>query len=69
MKLKDLIKSKMLKDRYRSSDIADALGKSRQNVSIMLNRPLNRCTLRTIELYCSAVGMRFSIKKMLQSKN
>lgn len=66
MKLRDLLEPQILNERYRPSDIADILKKSRQVVSSTLNRDLDRVTVLTLRSYLKAVGIDLDLGIVLK---
>ena len=65
MLLKELLAPKMVKERYRSSDIAKILNKKRQTVSLTLNRDINCITVKTLRQYVSAIGLELDLSKVI----
>lgn len=68
MTLKNLLKERMEKERFRPSDIAQILGKKRQSVSYALNRDVNYITVKTLSQYVSAVGLRLNFAQLIDNK-
>jgi len=65
MTLRNLLEKQMAKNRYRPSDLAKILGRSRAVVSITLSRKLENCKIGTIQKYMKAVGLKFDFNKIL----
>jgi len=58
MKLKEFLNTHMV----RPTDIAERLGKSRQAVSFVLNRDIEKLNLSTMRKYCKVVGIDFEMR-------
>lgn len=68
MKLKDLFAKHMVKNRYRQSDIAKILNKTRQAVFLALNRDIEKCSLKTVKLYAEAIGLKCNLRKVIRKE-
>lgn len=69
MRLRELIKSAVREKEYKQKDLARKLRKSPQSVSMTLARPINRCTFRIVQEYCTALGIKCDFKKMICNQN
>lgn len=68
MTLKELLSKRMKTDRYRPSDLACSLNRSRAAVSLTLNRPLEQLRVSTLKNYLEAVGLLFDPEKLISSQ-
>lgn len=68
MKLKELLKDRMKKERYRSSDLAKQLSQSRQSTSYALGRQINNIKLGTFRQYLSILGLRLDLTTGIKIK-
>lgn len=68
MTLKELIEFRVGFARYRPCDIARILNKSRQSVSLTLNRDVKYITVRTLCEYIEATGRRVDLTKLIRDQ-
>lgn len=66
--LRELLKPRMQSERYRPADIAQALNKSRQTVSLTLNRDLDKVRIGTFRQYLTATGLSFDPKNLISTQ-
>jgi hypothetical protein len=65
MTLKDLLSKRMRTERYRPSDLACSLNRSRAAVSLTLNRPIDQLRVSTLKNYLEAVGLSFNPENLV----
>ncbi len=68
MKLVELLIPRMKKERYRPSDLADALKKSRAVVSLTLKRDIEQIRVRTLKEYLEVVGVKVDFTRLLNEQ-
>ncbi len=65
--LRELLRSRMQSERYRPTDIAQVLNKSRQSVSLTLNRDLDKIRIGTLRGYLNAIGLSFDPENLIST--
>ena len=66
MTLRSLLEARMKEERYRPSDLAIRLNKSRATVSLTLNKDVGSITVRTLRDYLGAIGLPFDPNKLIE---
>ena len=68
MLLRDLLGSRMKTERYRPSDLARSLNRSRATVSLTLNRPLEKLQVKTLKSYLEAIGVKVNFARLISNQ-
>lgn len=68
MTLKDLLAVRMKEGRYRPSDLANFLKRSRAAVSLALNKDIEQIRVSTLRSYLEATGLQVDFTKLINNQ-